>query len=66
MMCSKPDRDEPRMTCGYPLPCPWLTATIGLAENKITVPILVATPAMVDKLSNLTRTLRTGKKRRVR
>jgi len=20
--CQRPDRDEPRITCGYPLPCP--------------------------------------------
>ena len=21
--CQKPDRDEPKLKCGYPLPCPY-------------------------------------------
>lgn len=56
--CTKPDRDVPRLLCGYPLPCPWHTATIELADNKVTVPILVAAPNVIDNLSNITTALR--------
>lgn len=36
--CRHPDRDEPRMMCGYPLPCPWHTAVINLEEQTVTIP----------------------------
>lgn len=36
--CKQPDRDAPRMRCGYPLPCPWHTATIDVAVQTVTVP----------------------------
>lgn len=38
MICEKPDRDEPKLKCGYPMPCPHHTATIDLKERTITVP----------------------------
>lgn len=28
LTCQQPDRDAPKLTCGYPLPCPWHTAVI--------------------------------------
>ncbi len=37
LMCTKPDRDAPRLTCGYPLPCPWHTATIHADKEPPTV-----------------------------
>lgn len=37
--CRHPDRDEPRMMCGYPLPCPHHTAVINLAEQTVTIPL---------------------------
>lgn len=36
--CNRPDRHEPRMKCGYPLPCPWHTAVIDLEKDTILVP----------------------------
>lgn len=36
MYCQQPDRDVPKLTCGYPLPCPWHTAIIE--EDKVTLP----------------------------
>ena len=35
--CQKPDRDEPRLVCGYPLPCPHHNlkmVILPLAENE--------------------------------
>lgn len=34
MMCTKPDRDEPRMVCGYPVPCPHHTVILSTASEK--------------------------------
>lgn len=31
--CSAPDRHEPRLRCGYPLPCPWHTVTVVIASK---------------------------------
>lgn len=28
-MCEKPDRDAPKLRCGYPLPCPWHTMIVS-------------------------------------
>lgn len=36
--CEKPDRDVPRIQCGYPLPCPHHTFVIEPAKGTITVP----------------------------
>ena len=36
--CTQPDRDEPRITCGYPLPCPHHTAVIDLVAGRVTFP----------------------------
>lgn len=40
-MCNKPDRDVPRMKCGYPLPCPWHTATIDARARTISFPVVL-------------------------
>ena len=39
--CAQPDRDEPRLRCGYPLPCPW--HTIVLRQSARTLREIVAT-----------------------
>ncbi len=31
--CQKPDRDEPGLVCGYPLPCPHHTAVIDVSKT---------------------------------
>lgn len=40
MTCQQPDRDAPKLKCGYPLPCPHHTVTVDLTKKKpeITVP----------------------------
>jgi hypothetical protein len=35
--CEQPDRDEPRIKCGYPIPCPFHTVLID--DGKIKSPI---------------------------
>lgn len=35
--CDQPDRDEPKIKCGYPIPCPFHTVLID--GDKITSPI---------------------------
>jgi hypothetical protein len=39
--CQHPDRDQPKLTCGYPLPCPWHTAVLDLESDppRIVIPI---------------------------
>ena len=47
-MCQQPDRDEPRMVCGYPLPCPWHTAVVDATKAPPTVTVPASNPkAMV-------------------
>lgn len=37
MNCQRPDRDCPKLKCGYPLPCPYHTATMDL-EGRVALP----------------------------
>jgi hypothetical protein len=41
MHCDNPDHDNPRLVCGYTLPCPWHTATIHTNKDPVTVEIPV-------------------------
>ena len=34
MFCVKPDKDEPKLTCGHPIPCPHHTVIIELEPKK--------------------------------
>ena len=34
--CKQPDRDAPKMVCGYPLPCPHHAVVMG--TGKLTIP----------------------------
>jgi len=44
--CRHPDRDEPRLMCGYPLPCPHHTAVIHADKDPPTVEIPVTSDVM--------------------
>lgn len=35
--CKHPDRDEPRMVCGYPKPCPHHTLVIDMSEEPTVI-----------------------------
>ena len=37
--CRHPDRDEPKLMCGYPLPCPHHTVVIDADAGTVTIPI---------------------------
>lgn len=54
-MCMHPDRDVPKLKCGYPFPCPWHTAVIE-PDKGFVAPSTIA-PATRDKLSMIARAL---------
>lgn len=37
--CKHPDRDAPKLVCGYPLPCPHHTTTIDVEKNDLRIPL---------------------------
>jgi len=39
LTCKHPDRDSPKLLCGYPLPCPWHTVIIDTTAKPPTVTI---------------------------
>jgi hypothetical protein len=45
LTCKHPDRDCPKILCGYPLPCPWHTAVIDTTKDPPTVTIPVTAQA---------------------
>ena len=45
--CAKPDRDVPRLVCGYPIPCPWHTSVIRGGE------IYIAPYTEIEKVEKL-------------
>lgn len=57
--CKQPDRDVPKLVCGYPLPCPHHTVMINAADGSVSAPkgaspvaVLAAhaiAPALVDR-----------------
>lgn len=54
MNCQQPDRDQPKLKCGYPLPCPWHTAVLDLESDppRIVIPITSSTASKL-KLKRL-------------
>jgi len=59
--CRRPDRDEPRITCGYPLPCPYHTVVLNLDRDKplVEVPHTVRVGKRVTgRLIEISKTLR--------
>ena len=40
--CKHPDRDAPKLVCGYPLPCPHHTATIDAEKGELRIPLTAA------------------------
>lgn len=55
--CDKPDRDNPKIKCGYPKPCPHHTVVID--KNTITYPVSLDVKAKNRKrISELAKALR--------
>ena len=52
--CKRPDRDEPRMVCGYPLPCPHHSMVIDMTEE----PTVIAKANHADPSQKTIRRLR--------
>ena len=44
--CRHPDRDQPKMMCGYPLPCAWHTVIIDASADPPTVTIPITSDAI--------------------
>ena len=63
LTCRHPDRDCPKLMCGYPLPCPWHTATIHVDKNPPTIEIPVTADAAYrdrDRLAEIAEALKGG------
>jgi hypothetical protein len=64
--CRHPDRDVPKLLCGYPIPCPWHTAIIDTETTPATVTIPVTSDAMKsparERLGDIGRALTAKKK----
>ncbi len=58
MNCTKPDRDVPKMKCGYPLPCPFHTVIIDASKEAVTVTIPIGAPIVA--VENRGRLLKIG------
>lgn len=57
--CQQPDRHEPGLTCGYPLPCPWHTVTPQPQTGRITLPEHArVTPPVRARLHEIARALK--------
>jgi len=67
MNCKHPDRDEPRMTCGYPLPCPFHTVIADVEQQTVSVPLgngtkLTVPAESAGRVGVITRSLKGPKK----
>lgn len=64
--CENPDRDCPRLKCGYPLPCPWHTAIIDetVRPSTVTIPVTAkAAQCASRRLNEIARVLEDGKEK---
>ena len=54
--CRHPDRDSPKLMCGYPMPCRWHTVIIDTTADPPTVTIPVTSQAAFvnrDRLADI-------------
>ena len=51
--CQQPDRDAPKIKCGYPLPCPYHTVIIETAKTPSIVWPMLPTKADAKVLRKL-------------
>ena len=66
--CARPDRDVPKVRCGYPLPCPWHDApptamAIVIPATGTVVAPLGTPPVKLRRLAEIGRALRLPLKR---
>jgi hypothetical protein len=58
--CRHPDRDVPKLLCGYPLPCPYHTAVIDLTADPVptvTIPLPSDAARAIPELKDIVRAL---------
>lgn len=53
LTCRHPDRDCPKLMCGYPLPCPYHTATIDMTTRPPSLIIPITADAAFQARSRL-------------
>jgi len=56
--CTNPDRHNPELICGYPLPCPYHTVVIEVESDppRIIIPATIpkaADPEILNKLKEI-------------
>ncbi len=51
--CRHPDRDMPKLLCGHPIPCPYHTAVIDLADNPPSIKIPITSEVAWNNRSKL-------------
>ena len=57
MYCDQPDREFPKMKCGYPLPCPWHTIIIEKGAIKSPMKLDEKTSKRVSDIADALREL---------
>jgi hypothetical protein len=66
--CRHPDRDMPKIMCGYPLPCPWHTVIINADRDPVTVTIPIDSDSMKsparERIGEIARALTSKKMQR--
>jgi hypothetical protein len=60
--CTKPDRDVPKVVCGYPIPCPYHTVVIDPAAGEIVVPIRSGAIGQEKRLVEIAEAVPSGKR----
>ena len=53
LTCRHPDRDEPKLICGYPLPCPYHTAILHTDKDPPTIEIPITADAALANRTTL-------------
>lgn len=57
--CTSPDRDVPKIVCGYPRPCPHHTVTINPNGNSTSIPKgLKISQSAREKISKVSKALK--------
>ena len=54
LTCRHPDRDSPKLMCGYPLPCPYHTVTIDLSSKPTTIIVPITRGLTYEQKRNIT------------
>ena len=53
MNCSRPDHDNPKMICGYPIPCPYHTVTVEYNDSGTVIEVPITANVSQDTLERI-------------